>query len=105
VKELSSSPLGSTLVMTIGNAFVENAIAELSTFDSISVGFQQAARGVGRGFSILSEGAQAVYYANNLSKKQKAKATQPDSVQLTAEEEEAMNQTIEKLSGHMFLVM
>lgn len=44
VKELSSSPFGSTLVATIGHAYYEHATSELSSFDSFAVGIHQATR-------------------------------------------------------------
>jgi curved DNA-binding protein CbpA len=69
--ELSSSPFGSTLVKTIGRAYYEYAVSELSTFDSVSVSLQQSARSVSRGFTITSEGMRAALTANEVNKIQK----------------------------------
>lgn len=54
LKELSGSPFGSTLVGTIGLAYYEAAVAELSTVDGLSVQFAQSARSVTTGtYSIV----------------------------------------------------
>ena len=57
MNELTSSPFGSTLVSTIGTAYYEAAVAELSTLDSISVGFTQAGRSIN-----TSNESTAVYW-------------------------------------------
>ena len=50
LQELSGSPFGSTLVGTIGLAYYEAAVAELSTVDGFTVGFAQSALSVTTGY-------------------------------------------------------
>eukprot|EP01034_Spumella_vulgaris_P021890 gene21890-27967_t len=134
VKELSSSPFGSTLLGTIGLAYQEAASSELDTLTGFAVSFTQATRYIGSGLSIASEGIRAAYTASevNSAAKSQAKiaaaaeskesaatggaAPSADSKEagaaeakkastLSPEEEAAMQLKIEKLSGHMFSVM
>ena len=74
LKELTGSPFGSTLVTTIGKAYYEAAVSELSTLDSIGVGFTQATRFMGTGVNLASEGARAAYLANQVSRAQRQKS-------------------------------
>lgn len=129
--ELSSSPFGSTLVATIGQAYYEHAVSELSTMQGIAVGMSQTGRSMSTGFSIASEGIRAAMTAGQMQKIQKGAAARRQSAsgsadrtvqtaegqqpqaeqvqdktpQFTAEEEEIMKQKMEKLSDHMFTVM
>jgi len=109
LNELSSSPFGSTLVATIGQAYYEHAISELSTVQGLAVGLSQTGRNMSTGFSIASEGIRAAMTAGQMQKIQKGALerksvdgnTNPSegksegeekSVQLTPEEEEIMKQ-------------
>ncbi|KAJ1418486.1 X-domain of DnaJ-containing-domain-containing protein [Ochromonadaceae sp. CCMP2298] len=131
--ELSSSAFGSTLVRTIGRAYAEAAAAELSALDSLGVGLTQAGRSVSTGLSIGYQGVQAAYVASEVSRAQKLKKSKAEEEELLksgagavatvspseavagaragapvlteAEEEAALQERIERLSGHMFTVM
>lgn len=49
LKELSSSPFGSTLVGTIGLAYYEAAVSFSSTMEGLKIGAAQTARGITTG--------------------------------------------------------
>lgn len=72
VKELSSSPFGSTLLGTIGLAYQEAASSEMDTLTSFSVGFTQATRYINSGLSIASQGIRAAYTASEMNSAAKA---------------------------------
>lgn len=70
VKELSSSPIASSLLSTIGLAYVEYAKQESSTLESVNIGFQQASRGFMARMNIAGAGISAAMKARELSKVQ-----------------------------------
>jgi hypothetical protein len=111
-------------VRTIGRAYAEAAAAELSAIDSLGVGLTQAGRSVSTGLSIGYQGVQAAYVASEVSRAQKLKKSKAEEellksgavatlspseagapVLTEAEEEAALQERIERLSGHMFTVM
>jgi hypothetical protein len=71
LEELTASPFGSTLVATIGRAYHEHAMSELSTIQGISVSFLQASRYVSSGMTIAQESISAALTANQMQKIQK----------------------------------
>lgn len=72
--ELSSSPFGSTLVATIGRAYHEHAVSELSTMHGVSVSLLQTSRAFSTGLSLANESIRAALTANQMQKIQKGAA-------------------------------
>jgi hypothetical protein len=79
LEELSSSPFGSTLVATIGRAYHEHALSELSTMHGFSVSLLQASRSLSTGFNIANESIRAALTANQMQKIQKTAAARRKS--------------------------
>lgn len=98
--ELSSSPFGSTLVATIGRAYHEHALSELSTMQGVSVSLLQTSRAVSSGLNLASESIRAAMTANQMQKIQKGAALRRQSASATgnpasASEGDASNNTSE----------
>jgi len=88
-KELSSSALGSTLLRTIGKAYLLAARKESGTLDSFSVDVEKNVRGVGSRLSMASSGIQAALKAREVSLMQeslKKQAAAAASITATPEE-------------------
>lgn len=79
LEELSSSPFGSTLVATIGCAYHEHAISELSTMHGFSVSLLQASRSLSTGFNIAHESISAALTANQMQRIKKSAAARHTS--------------------------
>lgn len=92
--ELSASPFGGTLVMTLGRAYYEAAASEMSTLEGIGVGFTQAGRSINSSVGIASEGVRAAYLAQQVSKAQRQK-----SMKLSSEKEAAAEAAAATTSG------
>lgn len=129
--ELSSSAFGCTLLSTIGSCYAEHAQSELDSLSSLYVGFNQAGRSLTTGFTLVKEGVRVAMLANEVNKLSSKTGPEDDAKgsagannttnsfdannttaqakteekKLTAMEEVALQQKIEKLSGHMFAVM
>lgn len=127
-KELSSSAFGSTLLHTIGLAYVEYAKSELDGMDAMAVSMRQTGRGIATRYAIASAGLKAASLAHQVQKateKKKLDAasarpigddgagaggadgsssgqTPPDKPE---EMDEATRAKISEMSGHMMAVM
>ena len=69
--ELASSPFGSLLLQTIGDAYVEHARAELDLLDSLLVSMKQFGRNAASKWEIAKSGIAAAMAASSLNKLQK----------------------------------
>jgi curved DNA-binding protein CbpA len=67
-KELSSSAFGSTLLHTIGLAYVEYAKSEMDGMDAMAVSMRQAGRGIATRYAIASAGLKAASLAHQVQK-------------------------------------
>jgi curved DNA-binding protein CbpA len=123
VKELSSSPVASSLLSTIGLAYVEYAKQESSTLDSMNVGFQQASRGFMTRWNIASSGISAAMKARELQKVQERMVASASANAASEEEqgkrlesvmrgqvagsadEQDFAKKVEEISGQMFSMM
>ena len=63
IKELSNSPFGGTLLMTIGKSYHEHARAELGSFDGVAANMENAWRGITTRANIFVSGARAAMSA------------------------------------------
>ena len=131
-KELAASPLGGTLLATIGDIYNEMGRSELDSLDSISMGLKKTGRSMATRYSIASSGVKAAWSANEVGKMQKRRQStkssqqQPDAESIGStkgsgekvnsstegidlEDEsnipEDMKSKIKELSGHMFSLM
>jgi curved DNA-binding protein CbpA len=71
-RELSSSAFGSTLLHTIGLAYVEYARAELDSLDGLAVSLRQTGRGIATRYAIASNGLKAASLAHQVQQVQRA---------------------------------
>lgn len=82
--ELSASPFGSTLVATIGRAYHEHALSELSTMHGFSVSLLQTSRSLYSGLNIANESIRAALTANQMQKIQKNAVARRQSLNSSA---------------------
>ena len=129
-RELSSSAFGSTLLHTIGLAYVEYARAELDSLDGLAVSLRQTGRGIATRYAIASNGLKAASLAHQVQQVQRAAekkkqdgpgddpaagAAGPGAAGEGAAEgptsadpnelDDATKQKIAEMSGHMMAVM
>ena len=99
--ELAETPLGGALLACIGQCYIDAARSELSTLGSLLVSLKHTGQGFWGSCATVTEGAQTVLAALDMSYAQADERSQPGSERV----KEALKLATGRVTEHMFSLM